>query len=236
MSDHTQDHDVIRERFEKAAAEKKTAIEQVEFTRFSVRSLFSNVDSCLKQACKYNQQPARTTAILDLGCGTGNYYDLLRKYYPDSNLTAVDVVSSNVQYCLQRGYEQGKVFNIIHADRNFAENEFDLVFSVEVIEYISPADYDLLFSGIHKLLKPGGLVVLIFPNLQSLIRKLIKPSLKDFPFNYGFEDIRKSLDKNRFTLLRWFATDLTTAITLSSPTMNRLLSLMGFRLGMLLLK
>jgi len=68
----------------------------------------------------------------------------------------------------------------------FSDEYFDLVTMIHVIEHLD-SPYNVL-KEIHRILKPGGKLIILTPNLNSLVRYLLKVMKKEHEW-YGFMDI-----------------------------------------------
>jgi SAM-dependent methyltransferase len=97
--------------------------------------------------------------ILDAGCGNGWLASL---YGPGHTVVAIDLADAN----LRRVRDLGLAAVKHNLDRGlpFADASFDTVVCSEILEHIfSP---DLLLREIHRVLRPGGRVILTVPNLH----------------------------------------------------------------------
>ena len=50
----------------------------------------------------------------------------------------------------------------------FGENEFDAVYHSHVLEHLEPADGEKLLSECHRVLRPGGVLRIVVPNLEQI--------------------------------------------------------------------
>lgn len=102
--------------------------------------------------------------LIDVGCGDGFHLDLLREFGPKSwDLTGVDLDERAVAMGLERGLsiQLGDVASVA-----LPEASFDMAFAIQTIEHVaSPPE---LLLGIRRLLKPGGRLVLVTDNTDSL--------------------------------------------------------------------
>ena len=107
--------------------------------------------------------------VLNLGTGEGDYDRMIASHC--DQLTAVDIN--------QRDIDHAKILNqdvpnltygiedALHL--SFADNSFDLIVSVEVIEHVGRPER--MLEEIARVLKPNGMALLTFPHLK-------------FPFTY----------------------------------------------------
>jgi len=118
-----------------------------------------------------------TEYILDLGCGSGIYFDLFRKR--TKKIYGVDISEQSKILCQKKGYIQVKI-----ADASaipFQDATFDFVFTSEVLEHIE--NYLLMLQEINRVLKPNGILFLTTTCYSTAIftfLKLYKGSFQNF--------------------------------------------------------
>ncbi len=139
-----------------------------------------------KQALKYLNKkfPSRDVALLDIGCFNGFFVrKLLNSGYDaigiDFNNKALNFGKSN--YGLEDRISNKTLKQLLSEG-----SQFDVVTMFEVIEHLE--DFPLVLSDAHKLLKPGGLLILSTPNSRMFWR----PDL-DFPPHHLSRFTPKSL-------------------------------------------
>lgn len=97
----------------------------------------------------------RDLLALDCGCGTGHNLELLRRF---GRAVGIDLTLSGLQYAVSQGERQ--VARASAALLPFASGTFDLVTSFDVI-YSLPDEAERAALGeMHRVLKPGGRLVL----------------------------------------------------------------------------
>ncbi len=108
--------------------------------------------------------------ILDIGCGDGFHLKLLRKFgKPGWSLEGVDVDARAVEIASRHGatIHQGAVEDI-----DLGENRYDVVYTIQTLEHV--AHPDRMLAAIHRLLKPGGRLVVVTDNTDSVDFGLFK--------------------------------------------------------------
>jgi 2-polyprenyl-3-methyl-5-hydroxy-6-metoxy-1,4-benzoquinol methylase len=116
--------------------------------------------------------PAGRLRVLDAGCGEGHLIERLHKALPDSAFVGVDVTDVALRKAQQRcpfaSFHKGDVLRL-----PFKDAIFDVVTCTEVIEHIP--EYADALKELARVLKPGGLLVITFPNetLWTLARFLL---------------------------------------------------------------
>jgi SAM-dependent methyltransferase len=113
------------------------------------------------KACKDLPDNAR---ILDVGCGDGFHLDLLQKFGKSSwQLEGIDMSDRAVEMGKLRGLEihQGTVQSMA-----IPEGTYDLAFMIATIEHVDqPLE---VLQAVGKMLKPGGRVVMVTDNTDTL--------------------------------------------------------------------
>lgn len=103
--------------------------------------------------------------ILDYGCGAGR---LVRAGRAEGiAIEGVDVFYAGSQ-TREEAEESGLLGSAIHEMMEgrmpYAENSFDLVLNNQVMEHVE--DLDAVLREIHRVLKPGGTVLSLFPSID----------------------------------------------------------------------
>ena len=97
--------------------------------------------------------------IYDIGCGEGILLEKICKIAPHSKVTGIDYLMENVSICNIAGLpaEQGDLYSL-----NVPSDSVDIVYFIEVIEHL--LDPEKALREIIRVLKPGGKLVVLFPN------------------------------------------------------------------------
>jgi ubiquinone/menaquinone biosynthesis C-methylase UbiE len=104
---------------------------------------------------KHGPQPP--LKILDAGCGTGAVMKYLTPY---GEVTGFDFSAEALRFSRQRGLTRLTEASVV--DIPFADRQFDLIVSFDVICEMG-VDERVALCEFHRILKPGGLVVLRLP-------------------------------------------------------------------------
>ena len=114
--------------------------------------------------------------VLDIGCGTGEYMDIMAKM--GGVVSGQDISPDCANVALKRLKEKEVNTDIKVGDATkllFADNYFDAVFSADFFEHITLDQKNKVVSEAYRVLKPGGIFVIKTPNLAYLkISVLIK--------------------------------------------------------------
>lgn len=110
--------------------------------------------------------------LLDIGCGTGANLPMLRQFAgKNGHVTAVDFSPLALQFARDQKSDAKNTatLSMLQGDAlhlPFADNSFDVVTMLDVLEHLS--DDALALSEVHRVLRPGGALVLSVPAYQKL--------------------------------------------------------------------
>lgn len=86
----------------------------------------------------------KNVSILDVGCSTGYYYDVIKHYYPDKDITYVGCDYNEKSIELAKEYNKNIAFEVQNAtELNYPEKTFDIVLASGILTYV-PDTYRLL--------------------------------------------------------------------------------------------
>jgi SAM-dependent methyltransferase len=143
----------------------------VEYQRFNVRKLKSHYSAL---QCERIPRNAR---ILDLGCGTGEFLDLLRSHGM-TRLSGLEPDAELVSRGALSGVRQGSAADL----PALGAEAFDAVFVVGVLHHLaSLAEVKRCVRDIRNTLAPGGLFLSVEPR-KSTLRSLATWVILDSPF------------------------------------------------------
>ena len=136
----------------------------------------------------------RGKKVLEVGCGAGT--DLLQFARAGANVMGVDISSHSVTLTKKRLELYGLEADIRQADSEnlpFPPNEFDLVYSWGVIHHTP--DTEKAISEIHRVLKPGGNILIMIYNKNSI--NVLKHYLWNGPYKGKiFASLSKIVSEN----------------------------------------
>lgn len=111
-----------------------------------------------------NYLPKEKVKFLDVGSGSGFFLRILKKHGYDYDYTGLDFSEEQIELAKKEGT------TVLKADLNdtlpLDDNSFDIILASEIIEHIY--DTDKFLEELHRLLKPGGKLILTTPNIASL--------------------------------------------------------------------
>lgn len=103
----------------------------------------------------------KSLKILDAGCGEGHLIDVMQQGRPDAEYYGFDVtkvaVESAMARCPYAKIQQGDI-----ASLPIPDGFFDVITCTEVLEHV--IDYESVIKELRRILKPGGYLILTFPN------------------------------------------------------------------------
>ena len=112
---------------------------------------------------KFDQK--KLLKALDIGCGRGEFLEILKKsgFFP----IGIEINKKFVEDLKKRGYEVYKV-DALEFLKNLKNNTFAVVSMIHVIEHLEfKYTLELIFE-IHRILEPGGILIIETPNTQNL--------------------------------------------------------------------
>ena len=138
--------------------------------------------------------------LLDFGCGSGRYMEAFATRLPMENVVGVEIDSDQVQHSRCKGFAC-YCLDPQASELPFADQQFDVIFSSNVIEHIPRINYVRLLGEIHRVLRPGGRFLVGTPNYPI---KRVYDVLKAFrtrQYRYYFLDDPTHVNKLSFSRL-----------------------------------
>lgn len=136
--------------------------------------------------------------ILDIGCGRGEFLELLKEHGVHAH--GIDIDAGMVSYCLSRGLDVEKIDAITYLER-VEDNTLSGIFIDQVIEHLEPPYLVKLLRLCYKKLMYGGNIIAETVNPLSLYsfanfyidmghKKPVHPATLEFLLEYiGFRDV-----------------------------------------------
>ena len=116
--------------------------------------------------------------VLDAGCGTGNFLELLQKLGVQK-VFAIDNSSYALKICKQ------KVFNVqlLHQDLRqplpFSDNEFDKIATINVLYLVPEQHRKKILQELYRVLKPNGKIAIVNPKRGGKNIKIFGADIKE---------------------------------------------------------
>jgi SAM-dependent methyltransferase len=103
------------------------------------------------------------TSLLDLGCNVGELLAAAASHYPSLKLAGIDVNQSAIE-AARRNVPQADLRQCDGPSLPFADESFDHITCIEVIEHIPAAMRRATIGEVWRVLKPGGRFILRCPH------------------------------------------------------------------------
>lgn len=119
------------------------------------------------EVCLDMLEAGSSMRMLDVGCGSGVFADMAAAV-PGMQVTAVDGNPEAIAFAQQQfsrpnlEFRQGLVDELA-----FERSSFERISCLEVIEHIHPEQGRAVLRTFHRLLSPGGRLVISTPNMRS---------------------------------------------------------------------
>lgn len=132
---------------------------EVEDRMWYFRALHSHAAGLLRE-----HLPGARGTLLDAGCGTGGFIRRAAPWFPDLTFSGIDLYQVACDLAIERGTPR-----IVRASVTalpFADASMAAVTSLDVIQHI--ADHESAAAELHRVLEPGGLLVMNAPAFMWL--------------------------------------------------------------------
>lgn len=138
--------------------------------------------------------PAPDASVLEVGCGNGYLLQVLRERFPDVGLVGTDYSPDMVALAARRQIPRCEVSQGDVRRLDFEDGSFDAVVSERcLINLLQEDDQRAAINELHRVLKPGGHLVLLeaftdgLANLNRAREELGLPPNQVPPFNRWFD-------------------------------------------------
>jgi SAM-dependent methyltransferase len=123
----------------------------------------NNYEFCAQWAL--DQDQGKNVRVLDYGCGVGKIVQLLKN--KNINAFGCDLFYGGADYLTQIDaalIDEGKIKRMEGSTIPFDSESFDLIINNQVMEHVE--NLDSVLTEMRRVLKPGGLVLSIFPDIS----------------------------------------------------------------------
>jgi len=129
-------------------------------------------------------------ALLEVGCGTGNFLLQAAKAFPNARLAGVDIDDESLALAREKVRKAGLEGRVtVHKEKvDDATGGFDAVVMIEVLHEIAPGIRPAVVAGAARALKAGGWMVIIDETYPSTLDEARRPEFR-FPLQTGFEEL-----------------------------------------------
>jgi 2-polyprenyl-3-methyl-5-hydroxy-6-metoxy-1,4-benzoquinol methylase len=159
--DGTYDDDAIKELYERYGDEKgKTYFQGIN------AEILNTIDTYLRSCREYCRTGSSPLRLLDIGCGTGALLSRAKK---------LGFAIEGIEICEPLAKDTARnagcpVHNTSLADVALPEDSFDSIIMYDLIEHLQDPVGDM--NIIYRLLKKGGILFILTPNDNALLRKI----------------------------------------------------------------
>ena len=122
-----------------------------------------------KRAIRKHSSGETLSRILEVGCGPGNFALCLEKWFPGSQVMALDLEDDLIRFASRR-VQSGDFVRASSEKIPLRAHSVDVVSALQVIEHFSTPENFL--AEVARILRPGGLLLLSTPNPHGLGARL----------------------------------------------------------------
>ncbi len=120
--------------------------------------------------------------ILEVGCGSGHFTNMIKTYYPTCEVYGIDLDTGHIKFAKAESKKLNidahyQIADVKHLP--FDDNSFDIVFSHTLVEHLP---FDDFVKEQKRVLKPGG---------KLIIMRVDVAMHNDKPFTYLEDEINK---------------------------------------------
>ena len=94
--------------------------------------------------------------MLEVGCGTGFYTGVLKKKFPDSDITAIDIAKDMIEVARKKMGGHGVNFEVSDGEELSGRERFELITSNSSFQWFG--NLERTFSGFREVLTSGGVL------------------------------------------------------------------------------
>ncbi len=168
----TGSHEAVKQQPFDAHIENYDALvnESLQVTGFNIQEIvLAKLRKLAELFPDWSQLPIR---FLDFGCGVGNLYDAFHGFFPIADYRGVDLSEKMIEKARNR-YADPHAFFATH-DPEWQQHPYDVIFASGVLHHIPQEQHAEQLQRFHRLLAPGGKVVIWEHNpLNPFTRKIV---------------------------------------------------------------
>jgi SAM-dependent methyltransferase len=150
--------------------------------------------------------PANPNRLVDIGCGEGYFGVTVKARFPGCEIWGVEPVAAAAAIAAAR-YDR-VINSTLETAADLPDGYFDVVMMNDVLEHILWPEASL--ATVHRILRPGGKLVLSLPNAQFLLNVLDLVKRNEWEYTdcgildrthfrfYTTKSAKRLLERNRF--------------------------------------
>lgn len=109
--------------------------------------------------------------VLDIGCATGFFLEAAKRRGWDVFGVEISPYSAEIA---QGRFGKDRVFNGELTSASYEDGFFDVIFMSDLVEHVK--DTDAFFKEVFRIVKVGGIIAIVTPNIKSLSYRLMRRS------------------------------------------------------------
>jgi ubiquinone/menaquinone biosynthesis C-methylase UbiE len=158
------------------------------YAEYKIHDIFSEYcfDSNIKLTGSLN--------ILDFGVGNGGSIPYVKKYFPEANLTGLDVSLRCLEVAEKRFPSLARYIHFDGIHIPFATGNFDIIYAACVFHHIDHAEHIQLLEELHRVLRPSGYLFVFEHNPYNPLTVRV---VNNCPFDENAKLIKGSMMKKR---------------------------------------
>lgn len=130
--------------------------------------------------------------VIDIGCGVGVFTNLVKKTYPECDVTGMDISDKAIE-ANKLENDQIKYFQGYIGRLQVPEDYYDVVFCGETIEHLD--EPQVLFNEAYKMLREGGKLIITTPredriNSEEHLWFFEQEDVEELFIKAGFKEIK----------------------------------------------
>ena len=130
--------------------------------------------------------------LVEFGCGTGGLLRRCARAFPKARLSGIEIDPDSAAMARKRAQDEGLGERIVvggaEAVEAIAPESVDAVAMIEVLHEISPALRPAVLAQAHRMLRPGGWLVVVDETYPQTPEEARRPEFR-FPVQTGFEEM-----------------------------------------------
>ena len=145
-----------------------------------------------------NQYNLHNKKVVEIGCGKGEYMQLMQEAGADTY--GIEGSSESVQYCLKDNLKVSCDF-IESTEHVLNDGPFDAFFILNYLEHIP--DINSLLSGVKNNLVANGIGLVEVPNFDMIIQKnIFAEFISDHLYYFTKDSLEATLKQNGFDIIK----------------------------------